>query len=63
MVGIFEVGNEVQLKSGGVPMTVEKIDGDHVLCVWSEGSTVQRATFASATLKKYVAPSIIFEVL
>lgn len=63
MVEVFEVGDEVQLKSGGVPMTVEKIDGDNVSCVWSKGSTVQRATFASGTLRKYVAPSIIFKAI
>ncbi|MFW6253920.1 MAG: YodC family protein [Chitinivibrionales bacterium] len=50
----FEVGQVVQLKSGGQKMTIEEIeDGGYVSCVWFEGSIVQRGTFAAATLQKY----------
>lgn len=57
----FAVGDVVQLKSGGTSMTVEKVDGDDVSCVWSEGKKIQKATFASGTLKKYVRPKARLE--
>lgn len=62
MVDTFTVGDVVQLKSGGVSMTVEKVDGDEISCVWFEGKKVQKSTFASGALKKYEPPSAIFEI-
>jgi len=50
----FIVGDVVQLKSGGVKMTIEEIDGNDISCVWFEGKNSHRQTFVSATLKKYV---------
>ncbi|MCS4505628.1 DUF2158 domain-containing protein [Arhodomonas aquaeolei] len=48
----FEVGDVVELNSGGEVMTVEEIDDGYVSCVWFEGKQVQRATFAEGMLKK-----------
>lgn len=30
----LEVGNVVRLNSGGPPMTVEKVDGPLITCLW-----------------------------
>jgi len=49
----FQVGDVVQLKSGGVSMTVEAIDGDDIACVWFEGKRVERNSFPTGTLQKY----------
>lgn len=49
----FTVNDVVQLKSGGPPMTVEKIEGDRVFCVWFEAKKVHRETFAAGNLEKY----------
>jgi uncharacterized protein YodC (DUF2158 family) len=57
MAEILEVGDVVQLKSGGEVMTVEKVEGDDVSCVWFEGKRAQRETFAAGTLKKYIRRS------
>jgi uncharacterized protein YodC (DUF2158 family) len=60
MAETFVVGDEVQLKSGGAVMTIERIDhDDDVRCVWFEGKKVQRGTFVAATLRK-PAPSAGF---
>lgn len=39
----FKPGDVVQVRSGGPPMTVEKIDGDQVTCSWMERSGTQKA--------------------
>lgn len=57
MVEDLVVGEVVKLKSGGEAMTVEKIDGDDVHCVWFEGKRTQRERFSAGVLKKYVRPS------
>lgn len=54
----FVVGDVVQLKSGGETMTIEEIDGAYASCVWFEGKRVQRATFATATLRKPPSPVV-----
>ena len=41
MVETFAVGDVVQLKSGGASMTVERVDGDDMSCVWFEGKKVE----------------------
>lgn len=51
MSGYLKVGDVVRLISGGTSMTIEKIDGDDVSCIWFEGSKVMRATFLYKTLK------------
>lgn len=51
----FEVGDTVQLKSGGPVMTIADIDEDlvlSVLCMWFEGKKEKKSNFNLATLKK-----------
>ena len=52
----FAIGDVVRLKSGGVNMTVEKIDGQNVHCVWQREGETKRETFAAANLEKYIQP-------
>lgn len=55
----FEVGNVVQLKSGGPKMTVDGYEDGLVVCVWFENDKRQVESFREATLKLYVAPKPI----
>ena len=49
-----EVGDVVQLKSGGVKMTIEEIEENgYVTCIWFEGAQTFRDKFLQATLQKY----------
>ena len=41
----MEVGDVVQLKSGGVLMTVESLKGDGAVCTWMNGAKPEQATF------------------
>lgn len=59
MADIFELGDVVQLKSGGERMTVEEIEGSYISCVWSEKKKIERATFPAVTLCKPPAPGIV----
>jgi uncharacterized protein YodC (DUF2158 family) len=52
----FAIGDTVRLKSGGAIMTVEKIDGLNVHCVWQREGETKREPFAAAILEKYVQP-------
>lgn len=65
----FKPGDVVQLKSGGSPMTVERV-GTHngtqeetVWCVWKETvgkrEEVHRETFSPATLRKWNRPGAL----
>ena len=49
----FEIGNVVQLRSGGPKMTVHRLvsDGD-VVCQWFEGNEVHEESFPKDALKK-----------
>lgn len=48
----FEVGDMVQLKSGGPVMTIEKVDtADSVLCVWFKDVELTSADFLQDTLE------------
>lgn len=49
----FEIGNVVQLRSGGPKMTVHGLvsDGD-VVCQWFEGNAVHEESFPREALKK-----------
>jgi uncharacterized protein YodC (DUF2158 family) len=49
----FEIGDVVQLRSGGPRMTVHSLvsDGD-VVCQWFEGSEVHEENFPKEALKK-----------
>ena len=60
----FEVGDVVQIKSGGERMTIEEIDEDgNVSCVWFEGKQPQRGAFAAATLQKAGPRSASFSTI
>jgi uncharacterized protein YodC (DUF2158 family) len=55
----FKVGDVVQLKSGGLKMTIDAIDKfgmgstrDEARCVWFEGSKRNQALFELPVLKK-----------
>ncbi len=50
----FRIGDVVQLRSGGMRMTIEQMDGDQVACAWFEGKTLERATFITGALQKFV---------
>ncbi len=54
MSDTFALGDIVQLKSGGEPMTVEEVDGSDISCVWSEKNKIERAMFSAVTLRKCV---------
>ena len=48
----FTVGDLVKLKSDGPIMTVEKVRGDSITCVWFDGKKAQDRKFAAATLER-----------
>lgn len=52
----FEVGDTVFLNSGGPTMTVKNVDVydsiDAVICIWFDGSNVNKGEFYTATLTK-----------
>lgn len=64
----FEVGNVVQLKSGGPLMTIHNV-GDYspmgpnpgALCVWFEKSKREEAVFDPRTLEHYLDEMPDFE--
>jgi uncharacterized protein YodC (DUF2158 family) len=41
----FDIGATVVLMSGGHEMTVEKIDGSDLHCVWSDGRQIKNRIF------------------
>lgn len=60
----FQVGDIVEIKSGGPTMTVEKVGRfsrsmndsyDGVSCVWFDGSKMVRENFAAEALDKVEA--------
>jgi len=54
---MFNVGDTVQLKSGGPIMTVHSIeDRDAVYCVWFDANKQTGATFKAAALRKVEMP-------
>lgn len=49
----FQVGDVVQLKSGGPDMTIENFtDGGSALCVWFDGTERKSGTFNPRALMK-----------
>ena len=53
----FEIGDVIQLRSGGPRMTVRGLlsDGD-VVCRWFDGNAVHEESFPSAALNKVELP-------
>lgn len=53
----FVAGDQVQLKSGGPVMTVERVDDSNVICIWFQGKSpnesVAKEKFPSVVLNKY----------
>lgn len=63
----FKNGDVVVMKSGGPPMTVDKVPGDPTYsgssykcdeyhCEWFKGATAQNGKFAEHLLEAYVPP-------
>ena len=54
MANGINVGDEVQLKSGGPIMTVQEIQdgGRYALCVWFDGNSPKTHVFPVATLAR-----------
>jgi uncharacterized protein YodC (DUF2158 family) len=48
----FQIGDVVELKSGGPDMTVESIEDLKASCVWFDKGDMKRALFPSNTLQK-----------
>jgi uncharacterized protein YodC (DUF2158 family) len=47
----LSVGDTVRLRSGGPVMTVEKVRGDTVTCVWFDGKKAHDRKFLAAMLE------------
>jgi len=45
-------GATVQLRSGGQAMTIEEVNGGHVVCVWFDKGQVRREAFPVHVLKR-----------
>ena len=45
-------GDLVKLKSGGLEMTVEKVEGAIITCVWFVGVELKRESFNTSVLCK-----------
>ena len=67
MANKFNAGDVVVLKSGGPPMTVDKVPGDRphatssqilteYRCEWFRGATAERGGFGEHVLEIYVPP-------
>ncbi|URK88597.1 DUF2158 domain-containing protein [Rhizobium sp. RCAM05350] len=56
---VFKVGDLVQLKSGGPPMTVQEWHGamSKYQCVWFKGASHENGYFTEGSLHLYVAPA------
>lgn len=62
MANKFKHGDVVVMKSGGPPMTVDKVPGemqyhdDEYRCEWFKGATAQFGNFGEHLLEKYEPP-------
>jgi uncharacterized protein YodC (DUF2158 family) len=52
----FNIGDVVVLKSGGPKMTVDRVEGGNMVCVWFDGNATKYGTFSSSALKVYDPP-------
>lgn len=54
----FSVGDVVRLKSGGPQMTVDRVEGDAVVCLWfSQAHELQTWDFGAGSLEVDAAPA------
>ena len=67
MANKFKHGDIVVMKSGGPPMTIDKVPGDQISkfgndtydeyhCEWFKGATAQQSNFGEHLLETYVPP-------
>ena len=47
----FEVGDLVEIKSGGAPMTVEAVEDEWITCMWYVGDKFTRMKFDHRTIR------------
>ena len=61
---MFKVGDIVQLRSGGISMTVSAISKDSVQCQWfTANSLLKSAQFDPAMLKEAAQPVTLEELI
>jgi len=53
---MFQPSQLVVLLSGGPKMTVAKVEGDLVTCVWHKDGVTKRETFEACLLKLWEPP-------
>ena len=55
----MKAGDEVQLKSGGPIMTIDRIENDSAVCVWfNEKNEVKHAVFKLSNLIPFDEPPL-----
>jgi uncharacterized protein YodC (DUF2158 family) len=52
MAAPYQVGDVVELKSGGPNMTVESCDDQEVVCIWFSKDETKRGVFPNNAVKK-----------
>lgn len=65
MANAFQKGDVVVLKSGGPPMTVDKVPGEptpsgnrtEYLCEWFKGAVAARGSYGEHLIKIYEPPA------
>lgn len=56
----FSAGDVVQLKSGGVAMTVQSVDEENAFCVWMEGKKLHREKIPFVALTEFRRTAVGF---
>lgn len=56
----IRVGDVVELKSGGVPMTVDSIGDGLAKCIWQEGSTHHSQLYRLVVLRPRASGFVLF---
>jgi len=59
----FQVGDLVQLKSGGPKMTINSMIGNNYTCVWFAGTKHNKANFTAQALQPYIAPKVEMDLI
>jgi uncharacterized protein YodC (DUF2158 family) len=47
----FEIGMEVQLKSGSPTMTIQAVDGENITCTWFDKAARKDGVFHAKTIE------------